>query len=88
MNISLTPELEKIVQTKVSSGHYNNASEVIRDALRLMIKEDAKAMSYDDWVRQEVLKGIASADRGELEPHDMEDIIQRSLERHRKSKNK
>ena len=36
MNISLTPELEKLVQKKVGTGLYNNASEVVREALRLM----------------------------------------------------
>ncbi len=36
MNVSLTPALEKLVQQKVASGLYNNASEVIREALRLM----------------------------------------------------
>ena len=36
MNISLTPALEKLVQQKVESGLYNNASEVIREALRMM----------------------------------------------------
>lgn len=36
MHISLTPELEKIVKEKVRSGLYNNASEVIREALRFM----------------------------------------------------
>jgi antitoxin ParD1/3/4 len=36
MNISLTPTLEKMVQEKVKSGLYNNASEVVREALRLM----------------------------------------------------
>lgn len=34
MNVSLTPELLKIVQSKVESGLYNNASEVIREAIR------------------------------------------------------
>jgi antitoxin ParD1/3/4 len=34
MNVSLTKELEKVVEEKVSSGLYNNASEVVRDALR------------------------------------------------------
>ncbi|MCK9993935.1 MAG: antitoxin ParD1/3/4 [Alphaproteobacteria bacterium] len=34
MNVSLTPELMKIVQSRVESGLYNNASEVIRDAIR------------------------------------------------------
>jgi len=36
MNVSLTPTLEKLVQQQVESGLYNNASEVIRDALRLL----------------------------------------------------
>lgn len=36
MNISLTPELEKIVYEKVNSGLYTSASEVIRESLRLM----------------------------------------------------
>ena len=34
MNISLTRELKTVVEKKVKSGLYNNASEVIRDALR------------------------------------------------------
>jgi antitoxin ParD1/3/4 len=36
MNVSLTPALEKLVQKKIATGLYNNASEVIREALRLM----------------------------------------------------
>ena len=34
MNISLTDELESVIEEKVKSGLYNNASEVVRDALR------------------------------------------------------
>lgn len=40
MHISLTPKLEELVRKKVESGHYNNASEVIREALRLMVAEE------------------------------------------------
>jgi uncharacterized protein len=40
MNISLTPELEKYVRRKVGSGLYNNASEVIREALRLLLERE------------------------------------------------
>jgi len=36
MNVHLTPELEALVQSKVKSGRYNSASEVIREALRLI----------------------------------------------------
>ena len=41
MNVSLTPELEKYVRRKVTSGLYNNASEVIRQALRLLVEQEA-----------------------------------------------
>ena len=34
MNVSLTDELELVIEEKVKSGLYNNASEVVRDALR------------------------------------------------------
>ena len=34
MNVSLTDELEMVIEEKVKSGLYNNASEVVRDALR------------------------------------------------------
>lgn len=40
MNVSLTPELEKLIDTKVASGMYHSASEVVRDALRLLIERD------------------------------------------------
>lgn len=43
MNVSLTQQLEEFVRKKVESGLYNNASEVIREGLRLMIERDAAA---------------------------------------------
>ncbi len=36
MNVSLTRRLESFVRAKVRAGRYNNASEVVREALRLM----------------------------------------------------
>ena len=40
MNVSLTPELERFVDRKVESGLYNNASEVVREGLRLLKESD------------------------------------------------
>lgn len=40
MNVSLTPRLEEFIREKVSSGLYNNASEIVREALRLLVKRD------------------------------------------------
>jgi len=40
MNVSLTPELDRYVSSKVQTGRYNSASEVLREALRLMQERD------------------------------------------------
>jgi antitoxin ParD1/3/4 len=40
MNVSLTPELERLVNEKVESGLYQTASEVVREALRLLNERD------------------------------------------------
>ncbi|MXZ13166.1 MAG: type II toxin-antitoxin system ParD family antitoxin [Candidatus Dadabacteria bacterium] len=40
MNVSLTPKLEEFIREKVSSGLYNNASEVVREALRLLVNQE------------------------------------------------
>jgi putative addiction module CopG family antidote len=45
MNISLTSELERFVQAKVRSGRYSSASEVIREALRLLELQDGNNVS-------------------------------------------
>jgi antitoxin ParD1/3/4 len=46
MNVSLTPELEKFVDGKVESGLYNNASEVVREGLRLLKEHDELRKKY------------------------------------------
>ena len=61
MNISLTPELEKLVQAKVESGLYNNASEVIREALRDSLRRE----SDNDWLRAQAAIGYAQLEAGE-----------------------
>jgi antitoxin ParD1/3/4 len=44
MNVSITDRLAGYVRKKVKSGRYNNASEVVRDALRRMEDEDERAL--------------------------------------------
>jgi antitoxin ParD1/3/4 len=62
MNVSLTPELEQFVQGKVESGLYNNASEVIREGLRLL-KEHAEVRLR--W-REQIERGWLQAQAGQL----------------------
>ena len=49
MNVNLTPQLEELVRAKVNSGMYTSASEVVREALRLMDEQDRlKQIKLDD----------------------------------------
>lgn len=40
MNISLTPELEKLIEEQVKQGKYSSASEMLGEALRLLWERD------------------------------------------------
>jgi antitoxin ParD1/3/4 len=51
-NVSLTPELEKFVSAKVECGRYNSASEVVREALRLLEEHDqARAAQLSEFIK-------------------------------------
>jgi len=76
MHISLTPQLEAQIRAKVDSGLYNNASEVVREALRFMEENDVIVQQMKlQYLRQEVAKGAAQADRGKFSPRTVQDII-------------
>lgn len=71
LNINLTPQLEEMVRQKVVSGLYNSASEVMREALRLMEERDSVRKMRLEELRREIQKGI---DSGESTPLDIEEI--------------
>ena len=80
MNVSITDRLAGYVRRKVKGGRYNNASEVVREALRRMEDEDARALRLAkptaediltdltaqqiDGIRRRVLAGIESIEAG------------------------
>ena len=78
MNITLTPELEKIIQQKVAEGMYPSANEMIQDALRLLDERDKNRELRLKELRNEIKKGL---DSGEPAPLDMEEIINRGRKR-------
>jgi antitoxin ParD1/3/4 len=62
MNVNLTPQLEELVRAKVATGMYNSASEVVRDALRLMVQNDQVHEVKLEQLRQEIKLGLNSGD--------------------------
>jgi antitoxin ParD1/3/4 len=67
MNVSLTPELERRIAERVESGLYTTASEVVREALRLLFERDeASRRARLDALQADINAGLEQADRGEL----------------------
>jgi antitoxin ParD1/3/4 len=85
MNVSLTPELEKFVSAKVESGRYNSASEVVREALRLLEEHDqARAVQLAEF-NQELGRRLDSLDRGQhVDPAEVRDRLRNKSETRRK----
>ena len=87
MNVSLTPELEKFVGNKVESGRYNSASEVVREALRLLEEHDQARGAQMAAFNQELGRRLDSLDRGErVEPTVASERLQRKSRERRKLK--
>ena len=66
MNVNLTPELESLVLKKVKSGRYNSASEVVREALRLLQDSEALREMQLRELHRKIDAGWASLQRGEV----------------------
>jgi antitoxin ParD1/3/4 len=62
MNINLTPQLEEMVRQKVTSGLYTSASEVVREALRLMDEKDRLQSAKLAQLREDIREGLNSGD--------------------------
>ena len=71
MNVNLTPQLEDLVKKKVASGLYNSASEVVREALRLMDEQDRVRAVKLDQLRQDIREGLTSGDPTPWNPDEI-----------------
>ena len=81
MNISLTAELERFVAAKVESGLYNNASEVIREGLRLLKEHDDIRMKWREQIERGWLQ--AQLDLSSAGPTDASEQRRRPRSRKR-----
>jgi len=86
MNVSLTPELEQFVSAKVQSGRYNSASEVVREALRLLEDHDEARAAQLAEFNEEISRRLVALDRGNIvEPSEARARLRTKSERRRKT---
>ena len=67
MNVSLPEELANFVKDRVSTGRYGSASEVVREALRLMERTEHQEAEKLELLRQAWREGIESGGAGEVD---------------------
>ena len=86
MNVSLTPELEKLVNERVRTGMYSSASEVVREALRLLKEQGELRRRRLEELRKEIGIGLEQANRGEVAPLTLEGMKRRLNQRLRQAR--
>lgn len=78
ININLTPELEELIRSKVESGAYASASEMVGETLWLLTQQDRIREEKLASLRAEIQRGI---DSGPSEPWDHEDFLRKAHQR-------
>src|SRR5258707_615349 len=63
-NINLTEHFDHFVELQVSSGRYSNASELVRDALRLLEEQEQEREAKLCAIRQAAKQGFDEIDQG------------------------
>lgn len=74
MNVSLPSNLSDFVETELANGEYGSASEVVREALRLLKREKAMEEERLQILRREVMLGLNQAKNGEFSDRTVEQI--------------
>ena len=64
-NVNLTEHFDKFIAKRVKSGRFSNASEVVREGLRLLEQREAEEKARLGWLQEAIQEGIDAADRGD-----------------------
>jgi antitoxin ParD1/3/4 len=80
-NINLTDHLDNFIAAEVGSGRYGNASEVVREGLRLMERRKQEERAKLKWLRGAVKAGLEEIDRGEGIEFGSTDELEQHIDR-------
>ena len=89
VNISLTPELDAFLKSRVKSGRYQTTSEVVREALRLLQRQEKEREEAFKQLKAKLGRGARQAERGELlEGDGVFEALRELIEERRRAKKK
>ncbi len=64
-NVNLTEHFDRFIEAGISSGRFSNASEVVREGLRLLEQREQEDKARIEWLRAAAKEGFDAADRGD-----------------------
>jgi antitoxin ParD1/3/4 len=74
-NVNLTERFDRFIEAGVDSGRFSNASEVVREGLRLLEQREQEDRAKLKWLRKAAKAGFDQIDRGSgIEFHSMDDL--------------
>jgi antitoxin ParD1/3/4 len=74
-NVNLTEHFDRFIKTGITSGRFSNASEVVREGLRLLEQREQEDKAKIEWLRGAAKAAFDQLDRGEgIEFQSMDDL--------------
>jgi antitoxin ParD1/3/4 len=74
-NVNLTEHFDRFIEAGITSGRFSNASEVVREGLRLLEQREQEDKAKLEWLRAAAKEGFDQLDRGEgIEFESMDDF--------------
>ena len=64
-NVNLTDRFDRFIEVGVASGRFSNASEMVREGLRLLEQREQENQAKLEWLRSAVQEGIDDIKRGD-----------------------
>ena len=87
VNVSITPELDAFLRSRVKSGRYQTTSEVVREALRLLERREQDREEAILELKAKLDRGVGQAERGELlDGDEVFEELREMIEERRRSK--
>ena len=77
MNFSLTPQLETFVRERAESGGYNNASEVVREAIRLFKRTEEEHSFRLEQLQLAITEGDKAVELGQSHTFNSDEELDR-----------
>ncbi len=65
-NVNLTERFDRLIDAEVKSGRYSNASEVVREGLRLLEERNRIEKAKLKWLRQAAKEGFDQIEKGQF----------------------